>query len=50
MGCPEGYVGTPRQAIEAIEAQSPVGERILNSEREYITALIGDVYGEPSEG
>src|SRR5690348_5942120 len=46
MGWLEGYVGTPAEAVGAIESDSGVGRRIVADQQEYISALIEVVYGD----
>src|SRR5256885_220484 len=38
MACPDGFVGTPEQAVEAIESRSTLGQRIIDDQREYVTS------------
>lgn len=43
--CPEGAVRDSHEAIDQIERRSALGDRIVASSREYLTALLQDVYG-----
>jgi hypothetical protein len=44
LSCPQGVVRNSRQAIQEIEERSALGERVIKGEREYLIALLQDVY------
>ena len=50
LGCPAGFVHGYSQALDEVERRTALGEVVLRYRREYVTALIADVFGGESSG